>query len=87
MPGLRGVYHACMARTYTHVVAFRTTAAEHRKLQALRSTFPDMGWGEMFRWLLEHPDVERAIEMRLTSEDTDDDRTWGLEASLPAGDR
>jgi len=76
-----------MARTYTHVVAFRTTASEHRQLQALRSTFPDMGWGEMFRWLLEEPEVGRVIKKRLANESVEDDRAWGLEASLPAGDR
>ena len=83
-PGLHMVYRVCVARTYTHVVAFRTTAAEHRKLQALRATFPEMGWGETFRWLMEQPGVEDAIAERLA--ETPVART-GIEASLPVGDR
>jgi hypothetical protein len=81
------VYRVCVARTYTHVIAFRTTAAEHRKLQALRSTFPDMGWGEMFRWLMDQPAVKEAIAVRLAEQPAVEDKPWGLEASLPVGDR
>ena len=78
------VYPLCVARTYTHVIAFRTTAAEHRKLQALRSTFPEMGWGEMFRWLMEQPEVEDTVAERIATEPA---RPVGIEASLPVGDR
>jgi hypothetical protein len=85
--GLRKVYLVCVARNYTHVIAFRTTAAEHRKLQALRATFPEMGWGETFRWLMEEPAVQEAIATRLAEQPAFRDPVWGLEASLPVGDR
>lgn len=75
-----------MARTYTHVIAFRVTAAEYRKLQSLRSTFPEMGWGEMFRWLIEEPSVEQAIADRVAVEPVYE-LPWGIDASLPVGDR
>jgi hypothetical protein len=80
------VYPVCVARTYTHVIAFRTTAAEHRKLQALRSTFPEMGWGEMFRWLMEQPSVVEAVAERIAAEPAHTP-AFGIEASLPVGDR
>ena len=86
MPGKPSVYTVWVARTYTHVIAFRTTAAEHRNLQALRSTFPEIGWGEAFRWLFDQPEVKEAI-MRRVAEEPIVERPWGLEASLPVGDR
>ena len=77
-----------MARSYTHVLSFRITAAEHRSLQRLRATFPEAQWGETFRWLLQDPTVVDVINERLEKESPASDRgSWGLDMSLPVGDR
>jgi hypothetical protein len=42
----------------------------------------------MFRWLFDQPEVEEAISRRLNeASPAGADGTWGIEASLPAGDR
>lgn len=72
----------------THVVSFRTTASSHRKLQRLRATFPEAQWGEMFRWMFDHPDINRVLDERLAEESpAGADGSWGIENSLPVGDR
>jgi hypothetical protein len=77
-----------MAVQLSHVISFRTTAAEHRRLHRVRATFPDARWGEMFRWLLDQPEVEDAIGRRLNEHSPAGAAgTWGIEASLPESDR
>lgn len=75
-----------MARVYTHVVAFRVTAAEHRRLQRLRATFPDAQWGEMFRWLMDQNGVVDAISARI-AEEGPAPAVGAMDLSLPVGDR
>lgn len=91
-PRIRIAYDARMAANYPHVISFRVTASEGRKLQRLRATFPEQKWGEMFRWLIDRPAVQAEIEQRLaddlgSAQDDGSGRPWGVEASLPLGDR
>jgi hypothetical protein len=77
-----------MPRELTHVVAFRTTAASHRKLHRVRTTFPDAQWGEMFRWIFDQPEVQDLIDRRLNEHSpAGAEGTWGAEAGLPRSDR
>lgn len=91
MQGLRSVYGSftlfCVAAKLTHVIAFRVTAGEGRRLQALRTTFPEQRWGDMFRWLLSDPRVDEVIRERLAEDQVDPPKSFGAEASLPVGDR
>lgn len=79
------VYRVCVARIYTHVIAFRTSASEHRKLQELRSTFVEPEWGQTMRWLFDQPEVQDVINAKLG--DPIATPPVGIEASLPIGDR
>ena len=76
-----------VARRYTHSIAFRTSADSYRRLQALRSTFPEMGWGEMFRWLLEQEPVKDTIMRRVNGASDDYVAPRGIDGALPVGDR
>jgi hypothetical protein len=71
----------------THHVSFRTSAAQHLKLMKLKATFPDMTWGESFRWLLEEPAVKEVIERRLGMVEPVERPMGGADYSLPVGDR
>lgn len=82
------IYPVWMAREYPHVISFRVTTSEGRKLQALRSTFPEQKWGELFRWLLEQPDVQNVIQQRFMDEQAQaQPERGGVDFSLPLGDR
>jgi hypothetical protein len=65
---IHGVYTGLMSSNYTHVISFRVTAGECRRLRALRSTFPHQQWGEVMRWLLTQDDVCNVIDERLKNE-------------------
>lgn len=76
-----------MARELTHVISFRVTASEYRELARLRATCGTQ-WGETFRWLLGEQAVRETIMERLNeSSPAGADGMWGIEASLPVGDR
>jgi hypothetical protein len=57
-----------VARKYTQVISFRVLSDEAEKLQAVKATFPDQQWGELMRWLFDHPDVQRLIQQRLVDD-------------------
>lgn len=77
-----------MAREYPHVISFRVTTNEGRKLQALRSTFPEQKWGDTFRWILEQPEVREVIQRRLREDEEQAQvARGGADWSLPVGDR
>ena len=78
-----------MAREFTHHVTFRTRAAEQRELLRLKKTFGEAGgWGATFRWLFEQPEVQAVIQDRLNeASPAGADGTWGMDRSLPVGER
>lgn len=78
-----------MARHLTHNISFRVPASEMGRLQALRATFPDQQWGVAMRWLFEQPEVAGLIAARAgqAPEAVEGDHSFGVEASLPRGDR
>ena len=47
------------------VIAFRVDDLEHARLDALRSTFEETTWREMFEWLFAQEDVMRVIRKRI----------------------
>jgi hypothetical protein len=69
---IHGVYTGLMSSNYTHVISFRVTAGEGRRLRALRSTFPHQQWGEVMRWLLAQDEVCSVIDERLSLESQED---------------
>ena len=70
----------------THHVSFRTSAQNHLNLMALKATFPDMTWGEAFRWLLDEPDVKAVIDKRLAGAEPEPAK-GGADFQLPRSDR
>ena len=78
-----------MAREFTHHVTFRTRPAEQRELLRLKNTFGEEGgWGATFRWLLEQPGVKQVVQERLNEmSPAGADGMWGIERSVPVGDR
>lgn len=77
-----------MARHLTHNISFRVPASEMGRLQALRATFPDQQWGVAMRWLFEQPEVAGLIAARAgQAPEPVHDHSFGVEASLPRGDR
>lgn len=74
-----------MSRAFPHVIAFRVTPAEYQKLDALRRTFGEGGWGEMLRWLIAQPDANEAIRARIDG--PKEPLMGGADWSLPRGDR
>ena len=86
--GIQCVYTVWMARELTHVISFRASATSHRRMERVRATFPEAQWGEMFRWFFEQPEVQDMIDKRLNeASPAGADGMWGIEASLPSGDR
>lgn len=85
----RRVYSPLVARELTHVVSFRTSASEHRKLSRARDTMDEGGWRDFFVWLMNEPAVKSVIDERLATHSPAgiDGKSWGLDASLPVGDR
>jgi hypothetical protein len=73
-------------RQYTQPIAFRVTAGDHRRLNALAATFTEPKVSIALRWLLEQPETRALIDERLATEATPQ-RGWGLEAGLPTADR
>lgn len=77
-----------MPRELPHVVSFRTSPSEHRYLTRVRDTIGDNTWGDLFRWVLDLPEVQQAMRDQLNQHSPAGADGWGgIEASLPRGDR
>lgn len=69
-----------MARIYPHVITFRVTDEELRKMHSLTASLEGGGWGQLFRRLLALPEVDALI-------DEPEPALSGIERSVPVGDR